>query len=155
MVEKIKLSKAAKEIISNKNKEIKELTKRLDTIKNNYDLILRRNRSLSSECRELRKDTKEKDMYKYAFSVCLAAVDERRLAWSMAEEYKRQKEIYDDKRETKTFIDDILKEEKKGAKKEEKDLKETLDDEVKGIAKDLGLNLDDIFKQFGLNKNGK
>jgi cell division septum initiation protein DivIVA len=128
MTKKIKSFKTAKEIISNKNKEIKELTKKLDTIKSNYDIILRRNRSLSSECKELRKDAKEKDMYKYAFSVCLAAVDERRLAWSMAQEYKHQKEIYDDKRAHNNFINDLATKLGKGVNSEKLDLDKIFND---------------------------
>ena len=138
MVEKIKLSKAAKEIIKNNRLEIKELTSKLEhskeVIKDKINII-----------RDLKKDAKDKDMYMKAASVLLAAADERRLMWSLAKEYDRMKlqdELHQDVHKfTKDNLDDI----REDILKDKKDNQEL----------ELNFDLDKILNDFGLGKNKK
>lgn len=141
MVEKIKLSNAAKEIIKNKNKEIKGLTNKLeyskDVIEDKINII-----------RDLKKDVKVKVMYVKAFSVLLAAVDERRLAWSLAEAYNSQKEVHDVKQLSKSFLNDML-----DPKTTINNMFKEKEKKVNDTSNSLGLDLDKILNDLlGRNK---
>jgi predicted S18 family serine protease len=77
---KKQLEKKVKELEQSRKELLEEQDERNELVMQQYNTIAK-----------LKKEAKEGDMYRKACSVLMAAVDEKRLAWSLACEYDRQK----------------------------------------------------------------
>lgn len=130
-----------KEKIKKLNKEVKRLTLRLDSSNQRVDLLRKSRFNYMNENSKLREKAKDKDMYVKAFSVLLAAVNEKSLAWSLSKEYDNQKAKHEVSVGSKSLLSGFLSPKTSMGLSEER---------VRTEAKELGIDLDDIFKNFGL-----
>ena len=87
-----KMIRITKKKLLKQNKILKKENERLNiNLDNSHDSLDKCHIRLE----ELEKENKENKMFSNAFSVLLAAVDERRLAWSLSMEYQRKKKEHE------------------------------------------------------------
>jgi len=100
--------KEYREIIKNKKVEIANLKLDSETL----DSKLHYANELLDESNEtinkLKQDAKDKEIFRKGFSVLLASVNEKSLAWSLSEAYDRQKEVHTNKVQTETTNKDLI-----------------------------------------------